>query len=438
MLSLSSPATLSPKAALPPELRGDEASRGREPEDGGDFAAVLTGVATAEDVASEAGSTAPDLLDDTETATGTGNILPLPGKDGAPAPGSGTPPATDVTGAAILAALAPVPVLQAGQSAGQTAAPPSGSGTATATVLAGTPLAAALEKAPSGSASSEVQTSTPARETIAVSIEARPSQDDGAGSPALAAQTQPATRDAQGAQAPGANAPVTGGAFAAIQAAAGSAAGNADGRERPGSRTLPERATMPLGTGDQPVDRSGALPQAFSGHVHAVTFGSDRGVEAHAIAGPSTPAGFTAAEAVANVVDRLFEARTLAHHASARISLAHADFGPIDLTFSQSGKTLDVTVSASSGETQSALAAALQTADRSAQRDNSQANTNAQSSAHGQRTTDASTGGGSRDGQGQPASQEGDKARTRASAVDSPTADTAPPRPSTRRDGIYA
>lgn len=115
---------------------------------------------------------------------------------------------------------------------------------------------------------------------------------------------------------------------------------------------------------------------------------SDRASAVVATQPATVPQHLGTADAVANVVERLMETRMLGQ-AAASVSIQHAEFGKLDISFTQPGATLDVSVRAADNENQQALAAALQTGDRNPGREGSQSNANQQQSGTQQRSADA-------------------------------------------------
>jgi hypothetical protein len=154
-------------------------------------------------------------------------------------------------------------------------------------------------------------------------------------------------------------------------------------------------------------------------------------------------APFNAVDAVANVVDRLFEARALGPAGTARMAVVHAEFGQLDITFARSGSTVDVAVTAANSESQAALAAALQSADRGSGRDQAAADSGSRNAAASHRGSDGSAN--PRDGDHQSGSPHTDPrraSRNLSAAASATRADEAEASHATDkaagRAGIYA
>ena len=91
--------------------------------------------------------------------------------------------------------------------------------------------------------------------------------------------------------------------------------------------------------------------------------------------------------------------------------MAHSEFGHLDITFSQPGTTLDVTVAAAENDKQQALASALNAGERATTREG-QASAPAHTPSAPHRSAEG--GGGLRDGGDQSGSRESDPQRAPA------------------------
>ena len=168
---------------------------------------------------------------------------------------------------------------------------------------------------------------------------------------------------------------------------------SAEGATGPDVKIIADRAT-------------GSTPFAPAGPL--VSAGTERLSSSVAVLPAAVPQQFGTADAVASVVDRLMESRMLGPVAAASVSVHHADFGKLDIAFSQPGSTLDVAVSAADSESQQALAAALQAGDRGPGRDGGQAGSGSQA---GTPHRSADTGGAFRGGESQSDARDADQRR---------------------------
>ena len=196
------------------------------------------------------------------------------------------------------------------------------------------------------------------------------------------------------------------------------------------------------------IDRQGGGDRtAAATPLSATTSGSpiassDRSAAPPSSAGPVSAFRPGAADAVASVVDRLLEARASGFDRTASVSVRHAEFGDLKITFAQPGQMLEVAVSAVDSESQSALASAMQQAERPIAKDGSQANAGSQGSTGSLRSPD--TGASGREGHGQSASRDTDQRRShereapasRSGSLGGQRQDSDPSR--TLRGGIYA
>lgn len=171
-----------------------------------------------------------------------------------------------------------------------------------------------------------------------------------------------------------------------------------------------------------------------------------------AIANPSPTAPFTMPASVqgpqdfAQLIDRLVAARETAQPQAARLALAHAEFGPVELQFSQDSNGLSVTLASNDPDFARAVQAAVPPVSASSESMAAQARSQGQGSAQqgGSGTNQPQAQGGAQPGSsggGQPHSQPGNHGASPGTAQDRPAGRNpggTPPEAPGSQQGIFA